>query len=71
MFRAFVWQRFYCSEKGQKKLLTQTSEGEQRVPPSLVLARGLYAVSIGYYSKSKEFLKVVKVLADPLPQYTF
>ena len=29
-------------EKGQRKLLTQTSEGGQRVPPLIVLARELY-----------------------------
>ena len=40
-------------------------------PPSLVLARELYTFSIGYYSKSKECLKVVKVLPDPFPEYTF
>ena len=43
----------------------------RRVPPSLVLARELYTLSIGYYSKPKEYLKVVKVLPDPLPQFTF
>ena len=41
------------------------------MPPSLVLARELYTLSIGYYSKSKEYLKVVKVLPDPFSQYTF
>ena len=25
----------------------------------------------GYYNKSKECLKVVKILLDPLPQFTF
>jgi len=29
---AFVWQKFYYSEKGQRKLLTETSEGGQRLP---------------------------------------
>ena len=37
----------------------------------IVLARELYTFSIGYYSKSKECLKVVKVLPDPLLQFTF
>ena len=37
----------------------------------LVLARELYSFSIGYYSKSEECLKFVKVLPDPLPPYTF
>ena len=35
--------------------------------PSLVLAKELYTFFIGYYNKSKECLKVVKVLQDPLP----
>ena len=41
------------------------------MPPSLVSARELYTFSVGYYSKSKECLKVVKVLLDRLPQFTF
>ena len=41
------------------------------MPHLLVLARKLYTFSIGYYSKSKECPKVVRVLPDPLPQYTF
>ena len=39
--------------------------------PSLVLARELYTFSIGYYSKSKECIKVVKVLSDLLPHLHF
>ena len=31
-----VWHEFYYSEKGERKLLTQTSEGGQGVPPSQV-----------------------------------
>ena len=38
--------------------------------PSLVLARELYTFLIGYYNKSKECLKFVKVLPDPFPQFT-
>ena len=37
--------------------------------PSLILGKELYTFSIDYYSKSKECLKVVKVLPDPLPQH--
>ena len=58
-------------KKGQRKLLTQTSEGGWRVHPSLVLARESYTFLIGYYNKPKEWLKVVKILLDPLPQFTF
>ena len=31
--RAVVWQRFYYGEKSQRKLVTETSEVGQRVPP--------------------------------------
>ena len=34
----FCWQKFSYSEKGQRKLLTQTSEGGWRVPHTLVLS---------------------------------
>lgn len=37
----------------------------------VVLGRELYTLSIGYYSKSKECLKAVKVLPDSFPQFTF
>ena len=43
----------------------------ENAPPSLVLARELYRFSVGYYSKSKECLKVVKLLPDPCPEFTF
>ena len=43
----------------------------ENAPPSLVLARELYSFSVGYYSKSKECLKVVKLLPDPCPEFTF
>ena len=55
--------------RGQRKLLTQRSEEGRRVPLLLSLRQReeLYTLSVGYYSKSKECLKVV----DPLPQDTF
>ena len=40
-------------------------------PLLLVLARERYTFLIGYYNKSKECLKVVKILPDPPPQFTF
>ena len=52
-------------KKRQRKFLTQTLEGGWRVPPPPVLAMELDTFSIAYYSKSKESLKVVKVLPDP------
>ena len=45
-------------------------KGDGECPPQLVLARELYSFSIGYYSKSKECLKVVKLLRDPCPEFT-
>ena len=41
------------------------------VPLLLVLERESYNFTVGYYNKSKECLKVVQVLPDPLPGYTF
>ena len=40
------------------------------MPPLLVLVRDLCIVVISYYNKSKECLKTVKILLDPLPQLT-
>ena len=37
------------------------------MPPLLVLAKGVIYFLISYYNKSKERLKVVKILLDPLP----
>ena len=71
-----ITQELLCSrvllkyKKGQRKLLTDFRRGTESAP-LLVLARVLYTFSVGYYSKSKECLKVVKVLTDPLPQNTF
>ena len=42
-----------------------------RVPHSLVFSKGITYFLISYYNKSKECLKVVKILPDPLPQFTF
>ena len=39
--------------------------------PLLVLARKLYTFQLVINNKSKECLKVVKFLPDPLPQFTF
>ena len=54
-------------KKGQRKLLTQTSEGGWRVPPLLVLARELYTFQLVINNKPKECFKAVKVLSDLLP----
>ena len=54
-------------KKGQKKLLTQTSKRGWRMSPSLVLTKRVIYFLTSYYNKSKEYLKVVKILLDPLP----
>ena len=64
--KALVWQKFYYSEKGQKKILTDIRRG-QTVPPSLVLARELYTFQLVITVNQK----TVKVLPDPLPECTF
>ena len=46
-------------------------KGDGECPSSLFLARELYSFSTAYYSKSKECLKVVKLLPDPCPEFTF
>ena len=53
-------------KKGQRASDIDIRRG-RGVPYVLVLARELYTVLINYYSKSKECLKVVKILLDPLP----
>ena len=42
-----------------------------RVPHSLVFSEGIIYFLICYYGESKECLKLVKILPDPLPQFTF
>ena len=58
-------------EKGQRKLLTWTSKEGQRMPTIPSLSKGIIHVLIGYYKKSKECLKVVKILLDPLQSTAF
>ena len=54
-------------KKGQRKLLTYTSEGGMERAPLASVSKGVIYFLIGYYSRSKECLKVVKILLDPLP----
>ena len=53
----------------------ETSEIDiERGPESAPLAsvsKGVIYILINYYNKSKECLKIVKILPDPLPQFTF
>ena len=65
--KSFCVLEFSSSEKGTENASDLDIRSGQRVPPSLVLARELYAFWISYYNKSKECFKVVKTLLDPLP----
>ena len=69
--RAFVYQSFVKVRKGTEKASDIDIRGGWRAPPSLVLARELYTFLINHYNTSNECLKVVKILPDPLPQFTF
>ena len=62
-------QKFYYSEN--KESFRQRHQKGVESAPSLVLARELDTFLIGYYNKSKECPKIVKVLLDPFPQFTF
>ena len=64
--RAFVKQSFIKVRNGTEKTSDIDIRRGWRMPPLLVLARKLYTL-ISYYNKSKEYLKVVKILLDPLP----
>ena len=46
-------------------------KGTESAPLTSLSKGAIYFVFIGYYNKSKECLKVVKILLDPLPQFTF
>ena len=61
----------FITVKGTEKTSDVDIRRGRGVPYVLVLARELYTVLINYYSKSKECLKVVKILPDSLPQFTF
>ena len=59
--------RSFITEKGTE----EDSDIDIRSASLLVLERELYIFLISYYSKSKEYLKVVKIIPDPFPQFTF
>ena len=62
---AFVSQSFIEVKNGQRKLLTQTSEGGRRVPLSLVLARELYTSLVITVNQKKS--QSCKDLTRPTP----
>ena len=67
----FVQQSFIKERKGTEKASDKYIMRGAENAPLLVLARELYIFKISYYNKSKECLKVAKILLDSLPQFTF
>ena len=63
-----MWWKFYYSETGHRKFLIK--KGEESAPLASLSKRAIYFL-ISYYNISKECLKVVKILPDPLPRFTF
>ena len=55
--------------KGTEKASDRAIRRGWRVP--LVFVKGIIYFLVSYYNKSKECLKFVKILPDPLPQFTF
>ena len=58
-------------EKGTDKASDINIRRGMESAPIPSLNRGIIYFLIGYYNKSKECLKVVKIVLDPLPEYTF
>ena len=48
-------------ERDRESFWHRHKKGARELPPLLVLAKELYTFLIGYYNKSKECLKVVKI----------
>ena len=65
-----MWHKFYYSAKGEKASDPDT-KGGWRVPALPAFSKGTKYFLISYYNKSREGLKVVKILPDPLSQFTF
>ena len=63
--------RSFITVKGTEKASDIDIRRGTESAPLTSLSKELYTFSVGYYSKSKECLKFVKVLPDPLPQFTF
>ena len=67
-----VAELYWSIESSRESFWHRHQKGDRGCPLSKgILARELYTFSTGYYSKSKECFKVVRVLPDPLLQYTF
>ena len=60
----FCGRSLFTVKKDGESFWLRHQKGVKSAP---VLAKELYTFLIGYYSKSKECLKIVKILTDPLP----
>ena len=65
--KSFCVAEFYSSEKGTEKASDTDIRRGMKSTLSPSLSKGIIYFLIGYYNKSKECLKVVKTLLDPLP----
>ena len=69
--RAFVEQSFIKVSKGTEKASDIDIRRGTETAPLASVSKGVTYFLINYYNKSKECLKFVKILLDPLPQVTF
>ena len=58
-------------EKGTKEASDIDIRRGTESAPLASLSKGIIYILISNYNKSKECLKVVKILPGPLPQFTF
>ena len=63
--------KFYWSIKDIEKASDIDIRRGQKEYPLASVSNGTIYLLISYYNKSKECLKFVKILSDPLPQFTF
>ena len=68
--RAFFVAVFYQSIKGTEKASDIGIRRGTESAPLAGLSKGAIYFVVGYYNKSKECLKFVTILPDPLPQFT-
>ena len=68
--RAFFVAVFYQSIKGTEKASDIGIRRGTESAPLSGLSKGAIYFVVGYYNKSKECLKFVTILPDPLPQFT-
>ena len=68
---AFVWQSYIKVRKGPEKASDiDIRRGTESALLASVNKQVLYILN-RFYDKSKECLKVINILPDPLPQFTF